>query len=88
MISPSGVSMGPGGLREIAAQELLERALADEADAGAVRLVEHRQARPHARAAHLGLAQLADAETGCSRSAGRRDAVQEIALILGRVGAP
>ena len=46
--SPSASSIGPGSVVQVAAQEFLEGPLADEADAGAVRLVESRAGRPRA----------------------------------------
>src|ERR1044071_2990840 len=46
--------------RQILFEELLERALADEADAGAVLLVEHGQGLLLGNAAHLILVQIAD----------------------------
>ena len=42
--SPVGSLDGSGLRAKMLAQELLERALADETDAGAIRLVEYRQA--------------------------------------------
>ncbi len=76
--------MGPRGILQIAAQKILERALADEADPGAVRLVEHPKSRRVGAVPHLVLAELADRKQGVRECLGR-DAVQEIALILGRV---
>src|SRR6185369_3135488 len=52
----------PRRVREVAVQELAERPLADEADAGRVLLLRVRQADLGRDAAHLGLRQLADRE--------------------------
>ncbi len=74
----------PAWVRKMPAQKLLERALADETDAGAVRLVEYRQAGRMRHGAHLRLAQAAQGKKRL-RQGGGRDAMQEIALILGGV---
>src|ERR1019366_7447197 len=69
---------------QIAAQKLLERTFADEADAGAVRFVIHRQSGGMRKLTHLDLTQFTD---GKQRFAERRsgDSVEKIALILRRV---
>src|SRR5208282_2171711 len=66
---------------EMAAQEVLEWPLADEADAGAVRLVEYAQASRVGAAAHFVFAQFADRKHGARKCRGC-DPVQKIALIL------
>src|SRR6202034_2624232 len=69
---------------QIAAEELAERALTDETDAGAVGLVEHRQARAPGPLAHRGLTELAERHENGGQLA-RVHRVQEIALVLGRI---
>jgi len=66
---------------QIAAEEILEGTLADEADSGAVRLVEHAKSRGVSAAPHFVLAKLAERKQGVRERPGG-DAVQEIALIL------
>ena len=70
--------------RNVAREELTKRPLADEADAGAVGLVEHRQARFACQRAHLGLREVAQWEQH-AREVLARDRVQEIRLVLVRV---
>ena len=71
----------PGRALHVAAQEIRERPLADETDAGAVGLVVHRQAGA-ARAVRAPLlAQLAEREQHASVTLAR-DRVQEVGLIL------
>ena len=53
---------------QVAAQKFLERPLADEADAGAVRLVVHRQSGGVRQLAHLRLAQSADRKQRLARA--------------------
>src|ERR1700720_3802852 len=75
---------GPGGPRDKARQKLAERALANEADAGAVGLVEYRQPGTARALAHRAFLQLAERHQR-SRQLCARHGVQEIALILGTV---
>src|ERR1700731_4935426 len=75
---------GAGFHLKITAQEFLKRPLADEADAGAVRLVIHRQSRRMRQAPYLRLAQLPDRKQGLAERRGG-NAVEKITLILGRV---
>src|SRR5437016_5789384 len=84
---PRGGLDGSGGHREEAGQERAERPLADEADPGAVGLVEHREPRAPRALAHRALLELAERHqrTGELRP---RHGMQEIALILGVVGRP
>jgi len=62
-------------------EEFPERSLADEADAGAIRLVEHRQSRFARQRAHLRLGQFAERKHHLFEVPAV-DAVQEIGLIL------
>src|SRR5216684_4579155 len=55
---------------KMAAQEFLKRPLADEADAGAVRLVINRQSRRVRQASYLRLAQLAERKQGLAERRG------------------
>ena len=73
-------------IREVAVQELAERPLADEADAGRIFLLRIRQADLGGDAAHLGLRQFADREPGF-RELRLRQAMQEVALVFQRVEA-
>src|SRR2546429_10012182 len=57
---PRGGLDGSGGHREEAGQERAERPLADEADAGAIGLVEHREPRAPRALAHRALLELAE----------------------------
>src|SRR6185437_14589985 len=75
---------GARALGEEAGQELAEWALADEADAGAVGLVEHRQARPAGALAHARLVERAERHQRV-RELRARYGVEEIALVLGGV---
>src|SRR2546423_3257278 len=81
---PGGRFDGPGGAREEARQKLAERALADEADTGAVGLVEYRQPGAARALAHRAFVQLAERHQR-ARQRLARDGVQEIALILGGI---
>src|ERR1700730_104528 len=69
---------------KVAAQELLNRPLADETDARAVRLVIHRQPRRMRQPSYLRLAQLAERKQGSAQRRGG-NAVKKVALILRRV---
>ena len=84
---PFGVDDRPRRPRQVAVEELAERPLADEADAGRVLLGVVRQPGLERDAPHLGLLQLADREHH-ARELLLRQAVQEIALVLGRVLSP
>src|SRR6185369_15831340 len=66
---------------EVARQELAERPLADEADAGRVLLLRVRQADPGGDPPHLGLVQLADRKER-ARELRLVEPVQEVALVL------
>ena len=66
------------------AQKLLERALADETNTGAIRLVEHWQAGRMRHGADLCFLQAAERKK-CLGQGRDRDAMQEIALILGGI---
>src|SRR5688572_11254207 len=68
-------------LRQVLIQELAERPLADEADAGGVLLRVVGQPRLERDATHLGLPEAADREQH-ARELLLRQAVQEIALVL------
>src|SRR5437763_13067841 len=81
---PGGRFDGPGGPLEEARQKLAKRALADEADAGAVGLVEHRQPGTARALAHGAFLQLAQRHQR-ARQLLARHGVQEIALILGGI---
>jgi hypothetical protein len=76
---------GPRLPRQPAAYEIAERTLADEADAGGVPLVGHRQAALAGDAPHLGLAEAADRELAEGELLGA-ERVQEVALVLAAVG--
>ena len=65
-------------------EELGERTLADEADAGAVALVVHGQRALARDAPHLGLGEAADREQR-PREQRARHGVQEIGLVLGAI---
>src|SRR5688500_9289826 len=67
-------------------EEFRERSLADEADAGAVLLVEHRKRELARHATHIGLLQRADRKQRARQRLGRH-CVQEVALILASVDA-
>ena len=71
-------------VRQVVVEELAERPLADEADAGRILLLRVRQADLVGDAAHLGLVQLADREQRL-RQLRLVQAVQEVALVLARV---
>ena len=60
--APALVLDRTGFMAQVAVQELAERPLADEADAGRVLLLRVRQADLGGEAAHLALLQLADRE--------------------------
>src|SRR5260221_14301007 len=75
---------GPGGPRQKARQKRAKRALANEADAGAVGLVEYRQPATARALAHRAFLQLAERHQR-SRQLLARHAGGEIALILGAV---
>src|SRR5438309_1731856 len=81
---PGGRFDGPGGPGEEARQKLAKRALADEADAGAVGLVEHRQPGSARALAHRALVQLTERHQR-ARQLLARHGVQEIALVVGAV---
>src|SRR5690606_11220405 len=70
--------------RQVAAEKLGERPLADEADAGAVLLLGHGQARGAGALADLGLGQVAEREQHVRELLGR-DRVQKIGLVLAGV---
>ena len=70
--------------RQIAVQELAERPLADEADAGRVLLLRVGQADLGGDAPHLGLAQFAHRKHR-ARELRLVQAVQEVALVLRRI---
>src|SRR6185295_8329132 len=76
-----------GRLRQVAVQELAERPLADEADAGRVLLGVVRQPGLERDAAHFALLQIAHREYHAGELL-LRQAVQEIALVLAAVLAP
>ena len=65
-------------------EELRERPLADEADAGAVLLLGDRQAGFAGDVADFGLQQIAEREQHVAQVVGV-DGVQEVALVLGGV---
>ena len=71
----------PGAAGNQAADELTERPLADEADAGRVALAGDRQPALARHRPHLGLAQAADRELAV-RELARVQRVEEIALVL------
>jgi hypothetical protein len=71
-------------VREVAVQELAERTLADETDAGRVFLLRIRQADLGRDPAHLGLRDLAEREQRL-RELRLVQPVQEVALVLQRV---
>src|SRR5688572_16170900 len=71
------INYSAGDLREVAVQELPERPLADEADAGRVLLRVVRQPGLEREAAHFAFLQLADREHD-ARELLLRQAVQEI----------
>jgi hypothetical protein len=77
---------GAGPRRQPAAHEIAERPLADEADAGRIRLSRHRQAAIAGDAPHFGLAQASDRKDGI-RQLAYAQRVQEVALVLGAVDA-
>ncbi len=64
-----------------ATDELAERTLADETDAGRVALVEYRQAALARDAAHVALAQVPDRKLGAGEGGGA-DLMQEVTLVL------
>jgi len=70
--------------RQVALQELGERALADEADAGAVALVVHRQRALVRDATHRGFGQVPDGKHRPGQQV-TGHAVQEVGLVLGGV---
>ena len=73
---------GTGAVLEVPAQEFLKRALADEADSGAVRLVgDPRKSGGVGAAPDLDLGELTERKQSF-RERARADAVQKIALIL------
>ena len=88
--SPTRFALGrdhrPGLARQVARQELAERALADEADAGGVALGVVRQARLARDAPHLGLVQVAHGKER-ARELRLVQAMQEIALVLAGIDA-
>jgi hypothetical protein len=67
--------------RNVAREEFAERAFADETDAGAVGLVEHRQAGFACQRAHFALLEIAERKEHL-REMFARDGVQEVGLIL------
>ena len=69
---------GPGLARQVARQELAERALADEADAGGILLGVVRQPRLARDPPDLGLAQVPHGKDR-PRELGLRQAMQEVA---------
>ena len=71
----------PGRADEVAIEELAERPLADEADAGRVLLSCVRQADLGGDPAYFGLRELADRKQG-ARQLRLAQAVQEVALVL------
>ncbi|CFO27059.1 Uncharacterised protein [Bordetella pertussis] len=75
---------GPGFARQVAIEELAERPLADEADAGRVLLGRVVQPDLVGDAPHLGLAQFTQRKQG-ARQLHLVEAMQEIALVLGVV---
>src|SRR5206468_7729670 len=75
-----------GLVAEVAVEELAERPLADEADAGGVLLRRHRQPDLGGELAHLRLLQLTDQEQR-ARELRLVQPVQEVALVLGAVAA-
>ena len=77
---------GAGPRRQPAAHEIAERPLADEADAGGIRLACDRQAAIAGDAPHVRLAEAADRKDGGRQLAGVQR-VQEVALVLGAVDA-
>src|SRR5713101_1070683 len=74
----------PRLFRQIAAQELAERALADEANSGRVALRKIVQTRLLRDFSHLGLLQLADRKDD-ARELRLSEAMQEVALVLGKI---
>ena len=70
--------------RQVAHQELAERALADEADAGGILLGRDMQAGPLGDLAHLALVHRAEREQRL-RQLRLVEAVEEVALVLGAV---
>ncbi len=73
-----------GRFRQILVQEFGERALAYEADAGAVLFFRHGQASAACEVAHFALQQIAEREQNVDEVF-RRHAVKEVALILAGV---
>src|SRR6185312_6804585 len=71
-------------VREKAAEKLAERTLADETDAGAVRLVEHRQSCLARTLAHRAFLELSDRHQRAGELR-ERYGVEEVALILRRI---
>ena len=76
---------GPG--RQVAAEELAEVALADEADPGRILLRGRRQPGLVGHCSHVGLLQFTEREGG-GRQLLLAQLVQEIALVLARVARP
>ena len=85
---PHGLALGrahrTGLPRQIAVQELAKRPFADEADSGRAALGEVVQSGLLGDSAHFGLPQLPDGEHD-ARELRLSEAMQEIALILGRI---
>src|SRR5229473_603189 len=71
-------------LAQVLAEERLEWPFADEADTGAVWLVEDRKAGGVGAPAHLLLVEVADGKQGFTQG-GRRHLVQKVTLVLGCV---
>src|ERR1019366_8611929 len=72
-------------LGQVSAQKYLERPLADETDAGAVRFVEYRQSRRVRAPPNLLLTKVADGKQRLGQGSGWH-LVQEVTLVFGRVG--
>ncbi len=81
---PRIVANDAGVLGQVLPQELRERPLADEADAGAVLLVGDGEPGLARDLAHLALRQLAERHQHVDEVGGR-DGVQEVALVLGGI---
>src|SRR5882757_9713394 len=88
LVSPEGLTVwrfdGAGRLLQKLTEELPEGPFANEADAGAVRLVEHWQARAACLLAHSAFLELSERHQRLGEVF-ERHRVQEVALVLGGV---
>ena len=81
-VLPSSSTIGPGVLRQVAVEELAERPLADEADAGRVLLRVVRQAGLERRCARTSVFFSSPTGNEHARELRLVQAVQEVALVL------